>query len=190
MDLESAERGFEKMSKIFGADRVRYLHGQMKGEDKIRIFRSFREGDFPLLVSTQVIEVGVDVPEATVMVIEDADSFGLAQLHQLRGRVGRGEKEGFCVLITRKDEGTEGYDRLMRFTEMSDGFEIAEYDAELRGRGRLLGTIQSGHLEHIDPELFERAGEAAKDILEKGDKAFRSYMKAKYGYKGHIDANI
>ena len=119
------------------------LHGRMSAQEKEAIMRAFKEGTVEALVSTTVIEVGVDVPNATLMVIYDADRFGLSQLHQLRGRVGRGEHQSYCVLIA--DPKTEvGKERMKAMTETTDGFEIARRDLELRGPGDFFGTKQSG----------------------------------------------
>jgi ATP-dependent DNA helicase RecG len=126
--------------------RVAVVHGQLKAADRDEVMRSFKTGEVQVLVSTSLIEVGIDVPNATVMVVEDADRFGLAQLHQLRGRVGRGEHAGYCALITRTEK-PETRARLLFLTERpdgSDGFKIAEKDLELRGPGDFLGTRQSG----------------------------------------------
>jgi ATP-dependent DNA helicase RecG len=125
-------------------ERVGLLHGRMKGSEKDKMMRRFRDGELQILVSTTVIEVGVDVPSATVMVVEHAERFGLSQLHQLRGRVGRGSERSFCILIApyRRDGDVERRMRAMR--ETNDGFRIAEVDLELRGPGEFIGTRQSG----------------------------------------------
>ncbi len=135
------------------------IHGRMKDDDKTEIMRKFITDDISILISTTVVEVGVDVPDATIMVIEDADRFGLAQLHQLRGRVGRGNRTSYCYLICHKS----GVERLQTLKECHDGFEIAKKDLIYRGAGNFLGTEQHGEmtfrfvslLEDID--LFEEA---------------------------------
>jgi ATP-dependent DNA helicase RecG len=129
--------------KVFPDLRVGLLHGRLKTSEKESIMEEFRRGDVQILVSTTVIEVGVDVPNATVMVIEQAERFGLSQLHQLRGRVGRGAEQSYCILVTGKlsDSGRE---RIRTMVESNDGFYIAEMDLKLRGPGEFFGTKQSG----------------------------------------------
>ena len=124
--------------------RLGLVHGQMRADDKDEVMRRFRNGDYQVLVSTTVIEVGIDVPNATVMVIEHAEHFGLAQLHQLRGRVGRGAHRSLCFLVASYARGDQARERLRVMEETSDGFRIAEKDLELRGPGEFLGTRQSG----------------------------------------------
>jgi ATP-dependent DNA helicase RecG len=127
------------------ADEVGMVHGRMKGEEKDRVMRAFAAGEIPVLVATTVIEVGVDVPNATVMVIEHAERFGLSQLHQLRGRVGRGSERSFCVLMVGDEEhGDEARERLKIMVDTHDGFKIAERDYHLRGPGAIFGTQQHG----------------------------------------------
>ena len=142
-DLAAAEERHETLQQIFGA-RVGLLHGQMKGADKDEAMRRFAAGETDILVATTVIEVGVDVPEATVMVIEHAERFGLAQLHQLRGRVGRGAGRSVCLLLYKGPLGETAGARLKIMRETEDGFRIAEEDLRLRGEGDVLGTRQSG----------------------------------------------
>src|SRR5205085_11576136 len=124
--------------------RVGRVHGRMKGAEKDAAMAQFAGGDTRLLVATTVIEVGVDVPEATVMVIEHAERFGLAQLHQLRGRVGRGGGRSTCLLLYRSPLGEAGHARLDILRQTEDGFRIAEEDLKLRGEGDVLGAKQSG----------------------------------------------
>ena len=142
-DLAAAEERFAQLKKLFG-DRIDLVHGRMKGADKDRVMEQFAAGETQLLVATTVIEVGVDVPEATVMVIEHAERFGLAQLHQLRGRVGRGSGRSTCLLLYRAPLGETAKARLAILRETEDGFRIAEEDLRLRGEGDVLGTRQSG----------------------------------------------
>jgi ATP-dependent DNA helicase RecG len=142
-DLAAAEDRFKVLRKRFGA-AVDLVHGQMRGADKDEAMRRFSNGETQLLVSTTVIEVGVDVPEATVMVIEHAERFGLAQLHQLRGRIGRGHGKSTCLLLYRAPLGETAKARLAIMRETEDGFRIAEEDLKLRGEGDVLGTRQSG----------------------------------------------
>ena len=142
-DLAAAETRFAELRAIFGP-AVGLMHGRMKGEDKDRVMQAFASGPVRLLVATTVIEVGVDVPDATVMVIEHAERFGLAQLHQLRGRVGRGEKPSACILLYSPPLSAHARARLAIMRETEDGFRIAEEDLRLRGAGEVLGTRQSG----------------------------------------------
>jgi ATP-dependent DNA helicase RecG len=142
-DLAAAEDRFRALQERFGA-RVDLVHGRMKGPDKDRAMQRFAAGETRLLVATTVIEVGVDVPEATVMVIEHAERFGLAQLHQLRGRIGRGPGRSTCLLLYRTPLGETAKARLTVMRETEDGFRIAEEDLKLRGEGDVLGTRQSG----------------------------------------------
>ncbi len=142
-DLAAAETRSAELRAIFGP-AVGLMHGRMKGEDKDRVMQAFASGPVQLLVATTVIEVGVDVPDATVMVIEHAERFGLAQLHQLRGRVGRGEKPSVCILLYSPPLSANARARLAIMRETEDGFRIAEEDLRLRGAGEVLGTRQSG----------------------------------------------
>jgi len=143
VDLAAAQARYEELQQKFGA-RVGLVHGRMKGADKDAVMARFAAGETQLLVATTVIEVGVDVPEATVMVIEHAERFGLAQTHQLRGRVGRGPGHSTCLLLYKAPLGETAKARLAILRETEDGFRIAEEDLRLRGEGDLLGTRQSG----------------------------------------------
>jgi ATP-dependent DNA helicase RecG len=129
--------------KIFPEYRVELLHGQMKSAEKQRVMDEFRKGKIDVLVSTVVVEVGVDVPNASIMVIEGADHFGLAQLHQLRGRIGRGQAKSFCLLFSETDNET-ATSRLEIMTRSNDGFEIAEQDLKIRGPGEIFSARQHG----------------------------------------------
>jgi ATP-dependent DNA helicase RecG len=142
-DLAAAQQRFGALQQLFG-DAVEIVHGRMKGADKDRAMQRFSGGEARLLVATTVIEVGVDVPEATVMVIEHAERFGLAQLHQLRGRVGRGTERSSCILLYKAPLSETAKARLSAMRETEDGFRIAEEDFKLRGEGDVLGTRQSG----------------------------------------------
>lgn len=143
-DQAAAEERFKQLAQHFGDSQVGLLHGQMKGVDKEAVMARFKEGDLKLLVATTVIEVGVDVPNASIMVIEGAERFGLAQLHQLRGRVGRGANKSTCLLVRGNQLSDTGKERLRVMRESDDGFLIAEKDLQLRGSGEVLGTRQSG----------------------------------------------
>jgi ATP-dependent DNA helicase RecG len=152
--------------------RVGLLHGKLKPADRREVMRAFKDGEVDVLVATTVIEVGVDVPNATIMIVQEADRFGLAQLHQLRGRVGRGAEQSYCLLISRdKVELTDvAQARLQALVDTTDGFELAERDLELRGEGQLLGTRQSGWSDlrftrlRADRDLIERARGLAEDL--------------------------
>jgi len=166
--LRDATREFERLTKLFPDMRVGLIHGRMATSEKERVMKDFAGGKIQLLVSTSVIEVGIDIPEATVMVVENANRFGLAQLHQLRGRVGRGHRPSWCYLVT---TGTVTYDareRLGALVRTLNGFELAEMDLKLRGPGEMFGTRQHGdpELEHLD--LFSDVPllEAARDEAE------------------------
>ena len=153
--------------------RVGLLHGRLKTAERREVMRAFKEGELDVLVATTVIEVGVDVPNATIMIVQEADRFGLAQLHQLRGRVGRGAEQSYCLLISRpKLELTDtAQARLEALVETTDGFELAERDLELRGEGQLLGTRQSGVGDlrftrlRADRAILERARELARTLV-------------------------
>ncbi|MDF2096705.1 ATP-dependent DNA helicase RecG [Aquibaculum arenosum] len=172
VDLADAEARYGALTERFPG-RVALVHGRMKGPEKDRAMKAFAEGPADILVATTVIEVGVDVPAATVMVIEQAERFGLAQLHQLRGRIGRGGGRSTCLLLYRPPLGETAHERLKILRESDDGFRIAEEDLRLRGAGDLLGTQQSGLprfrladlAEHAD--LLPMARDHARLILER-----------------------
>jgi ATP-dependent DNA helicase RecG len=145
VDLKAATEMADHLQQdVFPAYRVALLHGRMKQDDKDRVMSAFARGEFDVLVSTTVVEVGVDVPNASVMVVEHAERFGLSQLHQLRGRVGRGAHQSYCVLLYQSPLSENGRERLKALTDTTDGFEIAERDLALRGPGDFFGTRQSG----------------------------------------------
>ncbi|HUI12235.1 MAG TPA: ATP-dependent DNA helicase RecG [Xanthobacteraceae bacterium] len=188
VDLAAAEERYKDLQKRFGK-AVDIVHGQMRGLDKDRAMERFAKGETRLLVATTVIEVGVDVPEASVMVIEHAERFGLAQLHQLRGRIGRGAERSTCILLYKAPLGASAKARLAILRETEDGFRIAEEDLKLRGEGDVLGTRQSGepgfrvarlefHAKLLgaarddaalilarDPKLQSPRGQALRDLL-------------------------
>ncbi len=170
LELKSVKEEFEKLStQIFPELKIVMLHGKMKGKEKDQIMRDFLDKKYDVLVSTSVIEVGVDVPNSTIMMIEGAERFGLAQLYQFRGRVGRGEHQSFCLLFTTTDSGTAS-ERLNFLITAKNGFELAEKDLQLRGPGQFLGETQTG-LPDIamnalkDMELVKAARDAAKEIF-------------------------
>lgn len=160
IDVMSADERYQGLSKRFGRD-VGLVHGRMNGAEKDAVMLAFKNGEIRLLVATTVVEVGVDVPDATIMVIEHAERFGLAQLHQLRGRVGRGDEASTCILLYKSPLGETGRARLSILRDSEDGFLIAEEDLKLRGEGELLGTRQSG-----TPGFRIASLEAHGDLLE------------------------
>ncbi len=178
VQLVSAKQKFSELSEIFGAENVALLHGKMKESEKEKVMNEFskRDGSLKILVSTTVIEVGIDVPEATVILIENSENFGLSQLHQLRGRVGRSDKKSFCILLYGEKFGTNGRKRLSILRESNDGFFIAEEDLKIRGSGDLLGTKQSGFPEFkiadltFDTDLLKIAHKNAELILHHDKK--------------------
>lgn len=172
LELTAATAWAETLQKtVFPDLRVALLHGQMKGSEKEAVMAAFSRGDADVLVATTVIEVGVDVPEATLMVIEDADRFGLSQLHQLRGRVGRGDAKSYCVLLSRTKSG-ESLHRLKAFCSTTDGFKIAEEDLSMRGPGDFFGSRQSGlpvfRVANLscDLQTLKTAQQASKEWIE------------------------
>lgn len=171
MDLKDALTQFENLKKQFPQVRFGLLHGKMKSQEKDHVMSLFRNHEIQVLVSTTVIEVGVDVPNANLMIIEHAERFGLSQLHQLRGRVGRGAHKSFCVLILGYAVSEEARERTQMMEKTSDGFKIAEFDLEMRGPGEFMGTRQSGlagfKLANLvrDLSLLQEAREAAFQVL-------------------------
>ncbi len=173
VDLADATQGAAQLTTIFPEARVGLLHGRMKQDEKDAVMAAFRAHEIDVLVSTTVVEVGVDVPNASVMVMEHAERFGLSQLHQLRGRVGRGAAKSHCVLLTGYALSAEGAERLKVMEESSDGFVIAERDLEIRGPGEFLGTRQNGLPELAvanlvrDQALLAVAQEEARAIVDR-----------------------
>lgn len=172
LDLQNAQALFLEMQNYFPEFKVGLLHGQMKSNEKDAVMELFKENQLQLLVTTTVVEVGVDVPNATVMLIFDADRFGLSQLHQLRGRVGRGVKQSICVLVA-DPKGENGKQRMKIMTETNDGFVLSQKDLEMRGPGEFFGNKQSGLPQFLvanlveDADSLEMARTSAKEILEK-----------------------
>ena len=165
-EIKAVVKEFENLQKTFAPYRVELLHGRLKSAEKEAVMASFRTNKAQVLLATALIEVGVDVPNATVMLIENAERFGLAQLHQLRGRIGRGAHDSFCILVSAADN-KEAQERLKVLAESNDGFKIAEADLKLRGPGELLGQQQSGAPNFrfgdlaTDWELIKQAREVA-----------------------------
>jgi ATP-dependent DNA helicase RecG len=170
-DLKSAAQGWEALKKTFPKFRVGLMHGRMSFDEKESVMSSFKRGGIDILVGTTVIEVGVDVPNATVMIIVHAERFGLAQLHQLRGRVGRGGEASYCLLISDGSSGENARRRLDTMIVTTDGFVIAEEDLIMRGPGELLGTRQAGTPElkvadlTRDADILEAARTEAFDLI-------------------------
>ena len=202
--LEAAQAGLctvteeaKKLRKIFPEEvRIGVLHGRMKPQEKDEVMRALRDGDIDILISTTVVEVGVDVPEATVMMIENAERFGLSQLHQLRGRVGRGKDQSYCIMINTSDK-PEAAERLSIIRDSNDGFFIASEDLRLRGPGDIFGVRQSGEMGFMaadiyrDQDILRFAAEAAERIMEEDpellspehggmDRRLRAYMDRSY----------
>ena len=170
-DFTAAVNEHKRLSKkVFPDLKMGLIHGQMRPSDKDAIMQQFRAGEFDVLVSTTVIEVGVDIPNATIVLIEGANHFGLAQLHQIRGRVGRNSEDSFCLLIPDKEDGLEN-ERLSAMVRTNDGFELADVDLKLRGPGEFLGTRQSGYLAMrfanlTDLPTIERCRKYVKQIFD------------------------
>jgi len=169
-DKKSVLNEYEKLSeKIFPDLRTGYLHGKLKAVEKETAMNKFRIGELDILVSTSVVEVGVDIPNASVMMIEGADTYGLAQLHQFRGRVGRAAHQSYCLLFT-DSASPRAIERLKYFENNQNGFKLAEHDLELRGPGEVYGTEQSGLMQLrlaklTDLDLIKKVREAARAIV-------------------------
>jgi ATP-dependent DNA helicase RecG len=189
-DLKAATTMAGRLERTFPELRVGLVHGRLAAEERDRVMREFRDNQIQILVATTVIEVGIDVPNASVMLIEHAERFGLAQLHQLRGRVGRGEAQSHCILLSNVPEATA---RLTAFARTTDGFAIAELDLKERGMGELVGARQSGSAElkyanfETDLPLVEAARRAAAEIIahdpaleRPGNARFRERILARY----------
>lgn len=173
LDLKSLEEGYESICEIYRDYRVAYVHGKLKPEEKDYQMSIFVSGEARILVSTTVIEVGVNVPNATTMLIENAERFGLSQLHQLRGRVGRGGDQSYCILMTKRNIAKDTRKRLELMTATTNGFEIAEADMQMRGPGDMEGTMQSGipfelHIANLatDGQIVQMARDAACEVLD------------------------
>jgi ATP-dependent DNA helicase RecG len=184
IDLQNLEDGHKQIQKIFPEFTVVKMHGRMKPAEKEEVMQEFVANKAQIMVSTTVIEVGVNVPNASVMVIESAQRFGLSQLHQLRGRVGRGAEQSYCVLITPYELSQDTRRRMEIMTESNDGFVIAEADLKLRGPGDLEGTQQSGVAFSLriadlvrDNAILFRAREIAEELIEKDPKLEQSEHK-------------
>jgi ATP-dependent DNA helicase RecG len=157
LDYQAAEASYAMLKEALAPMRVGLVHGKMKAAAKEKIMRAFKAGKINVLVATTVIEVGVDVPNAGLMIIENAERMGLSQLHQLRGRVGRGTEQSHCVMLYRQPLGQLARDRLAVLRDTNDGFLVAQRDLELRGPGELLGTRQTGLPEYRIADLVRDA---------------------------------
>lgn len=173
LDYKSLEDGFDVFQDVFSEYKVCMVHGKMKAAEKDLAMQQFVSGETQILLATTVIEVGVNVPNASVMVIESAERFGLSQLHQLRGRVGRGAEQSFCVLVSSYKLSTDMRKRLEIMVNSSNGFEIAEADLRLRGQGDLEGTRQSGEGLNLkianlasDGQILQFARDMAIEVLD------------------------
>ena len=172
-DRKSVEAEYKKLkNSVFGHRTIGLLHGKMKPDEKDRVMRDFKDKKYDILVSTTVVEVGVDVPNATVMMIEDAEQLGLSQLHQLRGRVGRGKHQSYCYLMM--STNNKPSERLREIERSNDGFYLAEVDMRLRGPGEIYGRMQHGALNLqiatlADTKLIARAQKAAQAFIASGE---------------------
>ena len=174
LDYENLMKGYENVKAYFPEPKywISMVHGRQPSEQKEINMKRFVQHDTQIMVSTTVIEVGVNVPNASVMAIESAEKFGLSQLHQLRGRVGRGAEKSYCILLTGSKLGKDARERISIMTQTNNGFEIAEKDLELRGPGEIEGTRQSGALNFKlasivqDRDLLEKAKNMAAELVE------------------------
>lgn len=195
LDFHNLMDGFEAVSRSFPLPeyKVSIVHGQMKSDEKEFEMQRFVKGETQIMVATTVIEVGVNVPNASVMIIESAERFGLSQLHQLRGRVGRGADQSYCILMTGFELSKESKKRMQTMVESNDGFTIAEVDLKLRGPGDLMGTQQSGLLDlkisdlRKDGQIVILAREAARKLIQE-DPKFE--LEKHRRIKKHIDKII
>lgn len=195
-ELEPAEKLYREMKARFKDNRVALIHGKLAGKEKEKIMQEFSIGNIDILVSTVVIEVGIDVPNATIMVIENAERYGLAQLHQLRGRVGRSEIQSYCYLV-RYSDSENAISRINAMVKFSDGFEISEEDFRLRGPGDITGTVQHGIASNIISDMYQYQDLAdiclkdAKDIVDNDYKGIDKeqlnlYLSNIYGDYSYI----
>lgn len=194
LDAQAAQATYEEILSRFPELKVGLVHGKMKADEKQAVMAAFKANELQLLIATTVIEVGVDVPNASIMVIENAERLGLSQLHQLRGRVGRGAQASFCVLLYKHPLSQNGQERLSILRESNDGFVIAEKDLELRGPGELLGTKQTGDMnfrvaklerdDHLLTQAHYVAGQMLSDYPEQADALLRRWLPeaSRYAY--------
>jgi len=171
-DLKDATRGFERLKRALPEVPMALLHGRIPADERVEIMRRFAAGELRVLVATTVIEVGVDVPQATLLIVQHAERFGLAQLHQLRGRVGRGRRPGSALLIG-DPQNADAFRRLAVLESSDSGFDIAEEDLRIRGPGHWLGTRQAGRLPDLKLADLTRHG----DLLETARAAARGHLE-------------
>lgn len=195
LELQDAESAFIEISNAFPSLRIALLHGQMKSEEKDKVMISFARRELDILVATTVIEVGIDVPNATIILIEHAERFGLSQLHQLRGRVGRGDHLSYCYLMSHAKKSENARQRLKIMEETQDGFRISEEDLKIRGPGDFLGTRQSGlpqfRLAHIirDQDLLVKARQSAETLLEQ-DPDLKEHSQVKLALLKRLEGRL
>ena len=188
--VKAATNEFQNLKKIFDGNKLGLLHGKLKSKEKNDVLSRFKEGETDILVATPVVEVGIDIPNASIILIEAADRFGLAQLHQLRGRVGRGDKQSYCLLFT-ESKGELTRQRLKALETIRSGAELAELDLKLRGPGDLYGTMQHG-LQTLkiasfsDFELIEKTKKEAEAIFPK----LKDYPRLQEKLKSIAGGNI
>ena len=196
LDIKNLEEGYEHLRQVFPEYCISKVHGKMKAQEKDEEMQRFISGETQILVATTVIEVGVNVPNASVMIIENAERFGLAQLHQLRGRVGRGAEQSYCILVTKYELSKDTRRRMQIMTETNDGFEIAEEDLKLRGPGDLEGTQQSGiafdlKLANLarDGQILELARQKAQGLLDNDPDENRPENRMVWARLEHLRKN-
>ena len=194
-DIENVIEYAEKIRQYFRDIRIEYLHGKMKHTEKNRIMDEFEKGDIKILVSTTVVEVGINVPNATVIMVENAERFGLAGLHQLRGRVGRGDAQSYCIFMSdTKNKLTK--ERLMILKESNDGFYVAEQDLKLRGPGDIMGTRQSGEFNfkladiYIDAATLKLASDTANRLVDDDFLQNEEYHALKERLKSYMNNGL
>ena len=182
-DIKNVTQEFDQLKSIFPQKKLGLLHGKLKVKDKQKVIEKFKSNKIDLLVSTPVIEVGIDIPNATIMLIEDADRFGLAQLHQLRGRIGRGEKQSYCLLFS-QSKNPQTLERLKYLETLNSGFRLAEIDLKLRGPGDIYGLKQHGFLDlklasFSDSKLLSSTRSSAQNISKKLTSPLKKMLKAR-----------
>ncbi|MEA3304827.1 MAG: helicase-related protein [Patescibacteria group bacterium] len=194
LEVTSVLEEYEKLTKEFDGFAVEYLHGKMKSSEKDEIMLRFRNKEFDLLVSTSVIEVGIDIPDATVIIIEGSERFGLSQMHQFRGRVGRNDKQSYCFLMTTDGLSGDNRARIKAMIDHTDGFALSEIDLEQRGPGSVFGVRQSGvpdlQMASLgDVVMIERARNAA-DVLLQQDMTLSEYPILQNKLKNYQQKNL
>jgi len=181
-DLKNAIDSYERLKKVFGEFKVGLIHGRMSDEEKDSCMERYKNRDYHILVATTVVEVGVDVPNATVMVIEQAERFGLSSIHQLRGRIGRGDYKSYCFLVPDRSTGRDAFNRLRILQDTQDGFKIAEWDMRMRGPGELFGKRQSGV-----PSFIIEDFEINTKLIYRAQKDARRFVAGEIGSKEERD---